>query len=157
VRSSLWALEYLRFVKKSSWHLLLLEVKPPRWLGVALELLRLWWVMRKFIKVHFTSERKEERANKVRKAVERDPAWSWHLVCNSSYLNGDVEIIGGDSEFWQINTHVNPLVYLLVFLLFELIEWLIVSIDSIGCMNRLLYLWSVPCNWPYMQSWVALS
>jgi hypothetical protein len=29
--------------------------------------------MGKFIKIHFTSERKEERANEVRKAVERDP------------------------------------------------------------------------------------
>jgi hypothetical protein len=32
----------LSFVKQSSWHLLLLEVKPARWLGVALELSRLW-------------------------------------------------------------------------------------------------------------------
>jgi hypothetical protein len=29
-------------VKQFSWHLLLLEVKPPRRLGVALELQRLW-------------------------------------------------------------------------------------------------------------------
>jgi hypothetical protein len=50
------------------------------------------------MKVHFTSERKEAIASKVRKAVERDPAWSWHLVGNSSYLNGDVGITGGDSE-----------------------------------------------------------
>jgi hypothetical protein len=32
---------------------------------------------------------KEARASEVRKAVERDPAWSWLLVGNSSYLNGD--------------------------------------------------------------------
>jgi hypothetical protein len=38
--------------------------------------------MGKFIKVHFTSKRKEARANEIRKAVERDPAWSWHLVGN---------------------------------------------------------------------------
>jgi hypothetical protein len=31
----------------------------------------------KFVKVRFTSERKEARASEVRKAVERDPAWSW--------------------------------------------------------------------------------
>jgi hypothetical protein len=73
VRSSLWALEHLSFVKQSSWHLLLLKVKPPRWLGVALELPRLWWAVRKFVKVCFTSERKEARASEVRKAVERDP------------------------------------------------------------------------------------
>jgi hypothetical protein len=30
--------------------------------------------MEKFLKVHFTSERKEARASEVRKAVERDPA-----------------------------------------------------------------------------------
>jgi hypothetical protein len=29
-------------VKQYSWQLLLLEVKPPRWLDVTLELLRLW-------------------------------------------------------------------------------------------------------------------
>jgi hypothetical protein len=34
----------------------------------------------------------------VRKAVERDPAWSWLLVDDSSYLNGDVGITCGDSE-----------------------------------------------------------
>jgi hypothetical protein len=32
--------------------------------------------MGKFVKVYFTSERKEVRASEVRKAVERDPAWS---------------------------------------------------------------------------------
>jgi hypothetical protein len=61
-------------------------------------------------------------------------------VGNSSYLNGDVGITGGDSELRQTNPHVNPLVCLLVFLLFELLESPIISIDSIGCMNRLLYL-----------------
>jgi hypothetical protein len=30
--------------------------------------------MGKFVKVYFTSERKEARASEVRKAVERDPA-----------------------------------------------------------------------------------
>jgi hypothetical protein len=64
-------------------------------------------------------------------------------VDNSNYLNGDVWITGGDSELQQINPRVNFLVCLLVFLLFELLEWLIISIDSIVCMNRLLYLWSI--------------
>jgi hypothetical protein len=80
VRSSLWALEHLSFMKQSLWHLLLLEVKPPRWLGIALELSRLWWAVGKFVKVCFASERKEAKASEVRKAVERDPTWSWHLV-----------------------------------------------------------------------------
>jgi hypothetical protein len=75
----------------------------------------------KFVKVRFASERKEARASEVRKVVERDPAWSWHLVGNSSYLNGDVGITGGDSELWQTNSRVNPFVCLLVFLLFELL------------------------------------
>jgi hypothetical protein len=44
----------------------------------------------KFVKVLFTSARKEERASEVRKVVERGPAWSWLLVGNSSYLNRDV-------------------------------------------------------------------
>jgi hypothetical protein len=78
--------------------------------------------VRKFVKVRFVFERKEARASEVRKAVERDPAWSWHLVGNSSYLNGDVGITGGDFELWQTNHHVNPLVCLLVFLLSELLE-----------------------------------
>jgi hypothetical protein len=43
-------------------------------------------------------------------------------VGNSSYLNGDVGNTGGDSELQQINSHVNPLVCLLVFLLSELLE-----------------------------------
>jgi hypothetical protein len=78
--------------------------------------------MGKFVKVRFTSERKEARASEVRKAVGRDLAWSWHLVGNSSNLNGDVGIMGGDSEFQQTNPRVDHLVCLLVFLLFELHE-----------------------------------
>jgi hypothetical protein len=50
------------------------------------------------MKVRFASKRKEARASEVRKAVERESAWSYHLVGNSSYLNGDVEIMGGDSK-----------------------------------------------------------
>jgi hypothetical protein len=74
------------------------------------------------VKVPFTSEREQERASEVRKAVERDPAWSWHLVGNSSYLNGDVGIMDGDSELRQTNPHVNFLVCLLVFLPSELLK-----------------------------------
>jgi hypothetical protein len=73
------------------------------------------------VKVCFTSERKEVRASEVRKIVERDPAWSWYLVGNSSYLNGDVGIMGGDSEVRQTNPHVNLLLCFLVFLLSELL------------------------------------
>jgi hypothetical protein len=58
----------------------------------------LWWAVKKFVKVHFVFEREEARVSKVRKAVERDPAWSWHLVDNLSYLNEDVGITGGDSK-----------------------------------------------------------
>jgi hypothetical protein len=76
----------------------------------------------KFVKVLFTSARKEERASEVRKVVERDPAWSWLLVGNSSYLNRDVGIMCDDSELRQTNPHVNPLVCLPVVLLFELLE-----------------------------------
>jgi hypothetical protein len=43
-------------------------------------------------------------------------------VGNSSYLNGDIGIIGGDSELWQTNPCVNCLVCLLVFLLSKLLE-----------------------------------
>jgi hypothetical protein len=50
--------------------------------------------VRKFVNVCFTSKKKEVRASEVRKVVERDPAWSWHLVGNSNYLNGDVGITG---------------------------------------------------------------
>jgi hypothetical protein len=78
--------------------------------------------MGKFVKVCFTSARKKARTSEVRKSVERDPAWSWHLVSKSSYLNGDVGITGGDSEFQQTNPCVNHLVCLLVFLLSELLE-----------------------------------
>jgi hypothetical protein len=73
--------------------------------------------MGKFVKVHFASARKEARASEVRKAVERDLAWSWLLVGDSSYLNKDVGITCGDSELRQINARVNPLVCLHVFLL----------------------------------------
>jgi hypothetical protein len=69
------------------------------------------------MKVRFTSVRKEARASEVRKVVERDSTWSWLLVGDSSYLNGDVGITCGDSELRQTNTHVNPLICLLVFLL----------------------------------------
>jgi hypothetical protein len=73
--------------------------------------------MGKFVKICFTSTRKEARASEVRKAVERDPACSWFLVGDSNYLNGDVGITCGDFELRQTNPHVNPLVCLLVFLL----------------------------------------
>jgi hypothetical protein len=43
-------------------------------------------------------------------------------VDNSSYLNGDVVITCGDSKLQQINHRVNLLIYLLVFLLSELLE-----------------------------------
>jgi hypothetical protein len=78
--------------------------------------------MGKLVKVRFASTRKEARASEVRKVVERDPAWSWVLVANSSYLNGDVGITCGDSELQQTNYRVHPLVCLLVFLLSELLE-----------------------------------
>jgi hypothetical protein len=68
------------------------------------------------------SRGKVARASEVSKAVERHLDWSWHLVGNSSYLNGDVRITGGDSELWQTNPRVNLLVSLLVFLLSELLE-----------------------------------
>jgi hypothetical protein len=70
----------------------------------------------------FTFKRKEARVSEVRKAVERDPAWSCHLVGNSSYLNEDVGSTGGDSELRQTNPCVNPLVSLFVFLLSELLK-----------------------------------
>jgi hypothetical protein len=76
----------------------------------------------KFVKVRFTSAKKKSRASKVRKVVERDPAWSWLWVGNSIYLNGDVWIMCGDFELWQINFRANHLVYLLVFLLSELLD-----------------------------------
>jgi hypothetical protein len=78
--------------------------------------------MEKFMKVCFTSARKEARACEVRKMDERDPAWSWLLVGNSNYLNRDVGIMCGDSKLQQINHHIHPLVYLIVFLLFDLLE-----------------------------------
>jgi hypothetical protein len=97
-------------------------VKPPRQLGVAQELSSLWRAMGKFTKVCFTSVRKEVRASEVSKAVERDPAWSWLLVDNSSYLNGDVGITCGDFELRQTNHRVHPLIYLFVFLLSDLLQ-----------------------------------
>jgi hypothetical protein len=75
--------------------------------------------MGKFINIRFTSVRKEARASEVRKVVERYPTWSWLLVGNSIYLNGDAY---GDSKLQQINHRVNPLICLLVFLLSELLE-----------------------------------
>jgi hypothetical protein len=78
--------------------------------------------MGKFVNVCFTSKRKEARATEVSKVVERDPTWSWYLVGKSSYLNGDIGITGGDFELRQINPRADPLVCLLVFLLFKLLE-----------------------------------
>jgi hypothetical protein len=49
--------------------------------------------MEKFVKVCFTSSRKEARASVVRKVVERDLGWSWLLVGNSSFLNGEVGVM----------------------------------------------------------------
>jgi hypothetical protein len=74
------------------------------------------------MKVCFTSTRKEARATEMRKVVKRDPGWSWLLVDNSIYLNGDVGITCDDSKLWQTNPRVNPLVCLLMFLLSKLLE-----------------------------------
>jgi hypothetical protein len=73
------------------------------------------------VKVRFTFERKEKIASEVRKAVERDPTWVG-LVSNSIFLNGDVGITGGDFELQQINSRVNCLICLLVFLLSKFLE-----------------------------------
>jgi hypothetical protein len=78
--------------------------------------------MGKFVKVCFAFTKKEVRASKVRKAVKKDPSWSWLLVGNSSYLNRDVGITCGDFELRQINYCVHPLVCLVVFLLSDLLE-----------------------------------
>jgi hypothetical protein len=78
--------------------------------------------MKKFLKIGFASARKQASASEVRKLVEIDPAWSWLLMGNSSYLNGDVGITCGDSELRQINPRVNPFICLLVFLLSELLK-----------------------------------
>jgi hypothetical protein len=74
------------------------------------------------VKVRFAFIRKEARASEVSKVVKRDLAWSWLLVGNSSYLNGDIGITCGDFELRQTNNCVHPLVCLLVFLLSELLE-----------------------------------
>jgi hypothetical protein len=73
--------------------------------------------MRKFVKVYFVFARKEAISSEVRKALKKDPAWSWLLVGDSSYPSGDVGITSGDSKLRQINLRVNPLIWLLVFLL----------------------------------------
>jgi hypothetical protein len=78
--------------------------------------------MGKFVNVCFTYARTKIRASEVRKAVQRDPAWSWLLVGNSSYLNEDIGIMCGDSELRQTNHRVHPLVCLLVFLLSEMLD-----------------------------------
>jgi hypothetical protein len=78
--------------------------------------------MAKFVKIRFTSVRKEVRASEVRKVIEKDSTWTWLLVGNSSYLNGDVGITCGDSELRQTNHRVHLLVCLIVFLLSELLE-----------------------------------
>jgi hypothetical protein len=78
--------------------------------------------MEKFVKVRFTSARKEARGSEVRKVIERDPAWSWVLVGNSTYLNRDVGIMCGDSDLQQTNHRVHHLVCLLVFLLSNLLK-----------------------------------
>jgi hypothetical protein len=78
--------------------------------------------MEKFVKVCFTSARKEVRASEVRKAVERELAWSWFLVGNSSYLNGDIGIMWCHFELQQTNYRVHPLVCPLVFLFSNLLE-----------------------------------
>jgi hypothetical protein len=78
--------------------------------------------MEKFVKVCFTSARKEARGSEVRKVIERDPAWSWLLVGNSTYLNRDVGIMCGDFDLRQTNHRVHQLVCLLVFLLSNLLK-----------------------------------
>jgi hypothetical protein len=78
--------------------------------------------MEKFMMFRFTSVRKEVKASEVRKVVETDPAWSWLLMGNSSYLNGDNGIMCVNSELQQTNHHIHLLVCLFVFLLSNLLE-----------------------------------
>jgi hypothetical protein len=78
--------------------------------------------MEKFVKVRFASTRKEARASSVEKVIERDPAWSWLLVGNSSFLNRDIGSQVDDSKLQQTNPRANPLVCLFVFLLTDLLK-----------------------------------
>jgi hypothetical protein len=87
IESSLWAFEHLSFMKQSLWHLLLLEVKPPRRLGIALELSRLWWVVGKFVKVCFSSARKEATSLWSEESGWKRPGLELALVINSNFLN----------------------------------------------------------------------
>jgi hypothetical protein len=65
-RFVLWALilslEHFELRQALVKHLLLLEVKPPRRLGVALVLQSVWWILGKFVNVCFTFGRKEVRS-----------------------------------------------------------------------------------------------
>jgi hypothetical protein len=103
--SSLWSFEHLSFVKQSLWHLLLMEVKPPRRLGVALEFSRLWWAGGSLWRSTSPLQGKKQELSGVGKAVERDPAWSLLLVGNSRFLNGYIGIM---SWWFQPLTNKSP-------------------------------------------------
>jgi Sec-independent protein secretion pathway component TatC len=59
VRVLILGLEHFGLHQALMKHLLLLEMKSARWLGVALELPSMWLVFGRFVKVGLVSKRKE--------------------------------------------------------------------------------------------------
>jgi hypothetical protein len=96
------SLDHFGLRQASLKHLLLLEVKPPRRLGITLELPSMWWDLEKFMKVGFTSERKEGSKLVDWEKWLKETQLGVGLVRNSSFLNGDIGIMG-----WWFWTSVN--------------------------------------------------
>jgi hypothetical protein len=80
-RFVLWALilslEHFELHKALVKHLLLLEVKPPRRLGVTLELQACGESWERLWRPALPPEGKKQELRGVGKVVERDPTWSW--------------------------------------------------------------------------------
>jgi hypothetical protein len=83
-----WALiGFVNFMK----HLLLLEVKPPRWLGIAYNLSCLWWwATRKFIRVMILHRNGKDQLVEKMKVFERDLCMSMSFWVACHYLNKDI-------------------------------------------------------------------
>jgi hypothetical protein len=91
--ASILSLEHFGLHQALMKHLLLLEVKLPRQLGIVLDLPSLWWVLGNFVKVCFTFKRKEA-GYWIGESGWKRPDLELTLVSNSSFLNGDIGITG---------------------------------------------------------------
>jgi hypothetical protein len=114
-------------------HLLLVGVKPPSRLGVALELASVWWVLESLWRSASPPKEKNQVSGSG-KVVERDSAWSWpceQLKLSQRRRRNHKLVILNFGKQILVSLMLYLLLYLLVLLCFHSI-----SCDVLYCLSR---------------------